>query len=331
MVFERRQAGFVIVVVLCMVMLMTVLLLIFNSRCRADLLSAAGFRKSQQALSCAQAGLNIAIAGLMSDSDLPRLLGRTHYFDVDEAGCAVTIIDESAKLNVNLLKHEHGDLDRPKVDHLLRLIDVLNRSRSAHPRIRYGLVPAVIDWIDKDDEVTSLPFVNHGNTGAESFHYSRLATPYRCKNASLEAADELLLVKGITPEVFDRMSDHVTVYGQGQININCATEEVIESLAEEMDSALARMLVAKRKAKPFESIAEIRDAPGMTQSLFNKIRGSISVGPAGTEQYYNIVAEGKVDETTCTVSAVLRKDTRAKTVDVVWYKELNPADVIDTR
>jgi len=312
-------------------MLMTVLLLIFNSRCRADLLSAAGFRKSQQALSCAQAGLNIAIAGLRSNPDLPRLLGRTHYFDIDDSGCAVTIIDECAKLNMNLLKHENGDLNRPKLDHLLRLIDVLNRGRNTHPRIHYGLVPGVIDWIDEDDEVTTLPFVHSDNMGAESFHYSRLATPYRCKNAPLEVADELLLVKGITHEVFDRMSDHVTVYGQGQININCATEQVIESLAEEMDSALARMIVEKRKAKPFESIAEIRDVPGMTESVFDKIRGSISVGPAGTEQYYSIVAEGKVDETARTVSAVLRKDARAKTVDVVWYKELYPADVIDTR
>lgn len=325
---EQKRKGFVVVVVLCTVMLMSVLLLGFNSRCRRALRTADEFRKSRQALNCARAGLNIAIAALRSGADrssdgtFAGPVGGRHSFDADAGTCVVTVIDESGKLNVNLLKDRTGQLDRARVNQVLRLIDVVNRGRAVRGKISYGLVPAMIDWIDKDEEVTLLPFVRSDNRGAESLYYTGLANPYGCSNSPLDTTDELILVKGVTPEVFEGIRDYVTVYGEGRININSAPPRVIESLAEQMDSVLARMIIKRRKIKPFESIAEIKDVPGMTESIYNSIKGLISVGPAGNEQYYNVLAEGEVDEVIRTVSAVLRRNVRSKTVDVVLYKEL---------
>ena len=54
-----QRSGFVVVVVLCMIMLLSVLLLGFNHKSRANLNVVDGVRKSEQARKCSRAGLNI--------------------------------------------------------------------------------------------------------------------------------------------------------------------------------------------------------------------------------------------------------------------------------
>lgn len=321
---ERR--GFVVVVVLCMLLCLAVLLLGFNYQSRTNLHTVDDFQKSAQALNCAKAGLNVAIAAIKDIGDnntnktLLNLASEENSFDIGDGKCSITIAEESGKLNVNLLKDKSSRLNRTGIEQLLRLIDLLNQEHSDHSHIGYGLVPAIIDWTDGDDKVTHLPFIKHENSGAESGYYGRLEPPYRCKNASLDTTEELLLVKGITREVFKRMRDYVTVYGDGEININCAPKRVIESLSEKMDPVLAQMIIDRRKFKPFGSIVELRDVPGMTDSIYNTIRKSATVSPA--DQYYHVTSRGSVDKLNSTILAILGKNTKTKNVEVISYKEL---------
>ena len=321
---ERR--GFVVVVVLCMIICLAVLLLGFNYQSRTNLRAVDDFKKSAQALNCAKAGLNVAIAAIKDTNDiqtnktLPNLFSEENTFDVGDGQCSITITEENGKLNVNLLKDKNGRLNRTRIDQLLRLIDLLNQERAGHSYIGYGLVPAIIDWTDNDDKVTYLPFIKHENSGAESGYYGNLETPYKCKNAPLDTTEELPLVKGITPQVFDRIRDYVTVNGDGKININCASKRVIESLSEKMDPVLAQMIIDRRKFKPFGSIVELRDVPGMTDSIYNTIRKTATVSPA--DQYYHVTSRGNVDRPNSTIVAILRKNMKTKNVDVILYKEL---------
>jgi len=320
---ERR--GFVVVVVLCMIICLAVLLLGFNYQSRTNLRAVDDFKKSAQALNCAKAGLNIAIAAIKDTGDiqtnktLPNLVSEENTFDVGDGKCSITITEENGKLNVNLLKDKSGKLNRTRVDQLLQLIDLLNQEHVDHSHIGYGLVPAIIDWTDSDDKVTYLPFIKHENSGAESGYYGELETPYKCKNASLDTTEELLLVKGITPQVFERIRDYVTVNGDGKININCASKRVIESLSEKMDPVLAQMIIDRRKFKPFGSIVELRDVPGMTDGIYNTIRKTATVSPA--DQYYHVTSRGSVDRPKSTIVAILRKNTKTKNVDVILYRE----------
>jgi len=323
---KTKRRGFVLVVVLCMLICLAVLLLGFNYQSRTNLHTVDDFKKSAQALNCAKAGLNVAIAAIKDTDDtktnktLLNPVSEENTFDIDDGKCSITITEESAKLNVNLLKDKNGRLNRAGIDQLLRLIDLLNQEQSDHSHIGYGLVPAIIDWTDGDDKVTYLPFIKHENSGAESGYYGRLETPYRCRNASLGTTEELLLVKGITPQVFERMRDYITVYGDGKININCAPKRVIESLSEKMDPVLAQMIIDRRKFKPFGSIAELRDVPGMTDGIYNAIRKSVTVSPA--DQYYHVRAQGNVDKAGRTITAILGKNLKTKNVEVISYKEL---------
>jgi general secretion pathway protein K len=323
---EIKQKGFIVVLVLSMVGLLAVLLLGFNYKSRANLLAAGDFQQSQQALNCARAGLNIAIAAIRDSEDiltnkkLANLFSEQTAFPVGAGNCSITVTDETGKLNVNLLTGKDGKLNRARIDQLLRLIDLLNRQEPGLSHIGYGLVPAIIDWMDTDDEVTCLAFVKGENSGAESDYYAGLEPPYRCRNKPLDTTQELLLLKGVTPEVFNRIRDYVTVKGDGKVNINSAPKLVIESLSQELNPALAQMIIDRRKIKPFDSVVELRDVPGMTDGLYNSIRDMVTISP--TDQHYLVTSRGNVDRINSTISAMLKKNMQTKNVDVVLYKEL---------
>jgi len=320
-----QRSGFVVVVVLCMIMLLSVLLLGFNYKSRANLNVVDGVRRSEQALNCARAGLNIAIAIIRDTNDihtnrtLLELISGEKTFAVGDGECSITITEENSRLNVNLLKDKNGKLDRTRTEQLLRLIDLLNKEQTGHSHIGYSLVSSIIDWTDSDDEVTNLPFIQHENLGAESSYYNKLQVPYSCKNAPLDTTEELLLVKGITREVFDRICDYVTVYGDGKININSASRQVIECLSEKMDAVLAEMIIDRREFKPFDSIEELRDVPGMTDGIYNNIKKTATVG--STDQYYHVISQGNVDQLSRTTVAILERNMETKNVEVVLYKE----------
>jgi general secretion pathway protein K len=322
---KTKQKGFIVIVVLCMIICLAVLLLGFNYQSRNNLRAVGDFQKSAQALNCAKAGLNIAIAAIKNSEDTPihkrspDLLSDENTFDIDEGNCSITVTEENCKLNVNLLKDKNGQPNRTRIDQLLRLIDLLNNEGTGQSHIGYGLVPSIIDWTDSDDQVTYLPFIKYENSGAESAYYGNLDSPYSCRNAPFEVTEELLLVKGITQDVFERMRDYITVYGNGRVNINHASKLVIESLSEKMDTVLAQMIIDRRRIKPFNSITELRDVPGMTDNIFNAIRKTATV--SSTSQYYHVTSRGSVGHRNCTIVAILRKNMKTENVEVVLYKE----------
>ena len=119
------------------------------------------------------------------------------------------LIDEERKININV-----AALD--VLQNGLVLAGALSSSKAA------DIAAAIIDWRDTDDDETP--------GGAETRYYEFLTPPYRCKNGNFETIAELLLVKGITPELFSIIPGHFTVYGRGKININTAGSEVLKSM-----------------------------------------------------------------------------------------------------
>jgi general secretion pathway protein K len=226
--------------------------------------------------------------------------------------------DEQGKLNLNRLTDPNGQLDRTRIDQVLRLIDLANRDDAGEP-IGYGIVPAIIDWIDEDNRMTCLEFIERQNTGAESDYYLGREPPYFCANRPLETPEELLLVKGLTAQVYRRLAPYVTVYGDGLVNINTAPKRVIESLCEQMDPALTQVIVERRRVRPFRSLEELRQVQGMTEVIYDRIQRLITVESAGL--YYRLQATGQVDNLSRTVSAILRRNKGDGTVDIVRYTE----------
>jgi general secretion pathway protein K len=269
--------------------------------------------------------LGIAVAAIRDANDLldnPRfakLRTGQETFSVGTGTCSVTITGADGCLNVNNLKSQSGQLDRRRIDQLLRLIDLINRDRAGSERISYSLVPALIDWIDQDDDITQLPFVNRDNRGAENRYYATLTPAYPCRNRPMDTIEELSWVKGVTPEAFAVLRDLLTTVGQGRININTAPRLIIECLSEQMDPVLTQVIVQRRAVKPFRHVAELKEVPGMTDNVYETIRDTITTG--SDQQHYRVSTRGKVGDRICEVEALLRRNTKAGNVDIVQYRE----------
>lgn len=322
---KQRQNGFVLVLVLGLVLLLSAVLFGFNRKTLTRMETAENFREFEQALHCARAGLGIAIATIRDVNDLcndPRyakLRTGKEVFSIGEGTCTLTIAGASGQLNVNRLKDTDGTLDRTRIDQLLRLIDLINRDHPDSPRIGYGLVPALIDWIDADDEVTRLAFINHDNQGAENHYYATLTPAYRCRNHPMETIEQLYGAKGVTPEALPILRDLLTTAGEGRVNINAAPKLILECLSEQMDPVLAQMIVQHRELKPFANVTELKDVPGMTDNIFQAIRNTITADAA--DAHYRVSTRGKVGNRICEIEALLHRNTEAGNVDIVLYRE----------
>ncbi len=126
--------------------------------------------------------------------------------------------DEERKLNLNALNNAN-------VGVLVELLALLGVEEST----AQSIAAATVDWRDTDDEVTM------GNKGAEGAYYESLSRPFKVKNRPFDHLEELLLVKGMTLNIFDNLKDLVTVYPkeapQLLINFSTASPLVLRALA----------------------------------------------------------------------------------------------------
>jgi general secretion pathway protein K len=322
----NRHRGFVLVVVLGTVVALCALLVGFAQATRTSLNQADGFYRAEQAWNGAWGGLQIAAALIRDVNDAgadPAALSlpaTESVYAVGDANCALTITEENGLVNVNRLVGTDGKFDRPHVEQFLRLLDVLNREKTDAPPLEYGLVPALIDWVDRDDEVTCLPFVQRDNLGAENDYYQRRSPPYPCRSAPVNAVEELSAVRGMTPEVFARLRPLLTCVGDGKIDLNAAPKAVLQSLSQPMDAVLADLIVQQRTLQPFRTTAELRRVPGMTDAVWHDLETLGTVRPS--QRYYRVTARGSRRDYRCTVQAVLRRNPQAATVDIIQYREL---------
>jgi hypothetical protein len=91
------------------------------------------------------------------------------------------LMDESAKLNLNVLQKLQLTEDQER--NLLMGL----------PGMTQEIADAILDWVDVDD--------NSRLYGVETDYYESQSPAYSCKNGPLETIDELLLVRGVTPEL----------------------------------------------------------------------------------------------------------------------------------
>lgn len=133
--------------------------------------------------------------------------------------------DEEGKININMLD--------PNV-----LSTFFQKVGGAEQELADMIAYSVVDWRDTDNSLS------HPEYGAEDDYYEDLEIPYESKDEKFESIEELLLVRGMTPEIFEKVEPFVTVYGVGVVNINTAPREVLIGLG--MDEVLADKIMLFR-------------------------------------------------------------------------------------
>jgi len=337
---KNRNRGFVLIAVLLVISVLVAIIVEFNYESRIKFHLSDNFHNASKALNCAEAGVSIAIASLekntniLSDKRFMPLFSGGIQIPVEDGYCTIEVNDESGKININTLKTSDGKIVRSRVDQILKLIDLLNYKYQEGPVISYSLIPAIIDWVDYDNEVTYLPFIKRDNRGAESNYYMDLVEPYRCNNAPIETLDELLLVKGMTETVFygsagdetqniepvEGIQKYLTIYGDGKVNINEASPIVVQSLSDKMNPSIVQSIVEQRSIKRFENIGQLQNIPGMTPQLYESVRGLITVKPKN--RYYNVIVTGVSGEFMRKVQIVLKRDSDTVRIETILREEL---------
>ena len=125
---------------------------------------------------------------LVLDDESPQGRGRFTFVApaIDDegnvAGLRYGLEDESTRLNLNILTL--ADEQVPDGGRTLLM---------ALPGMTEDVADAILDWLDEDD--TPREF------GAEVDYYSGMSPPYAPKNGPVSTVEELLLVRGMTPEL----------------------------------------------------------------------------------------------------------------------------------
>jgi general secretion pathway protein K len=178
-----------------------------------------------------------------------------------------TITDEDGKLNINTAS--------------LQQLKNLVKNMGLETDEVDTVVDSIIDWRDSNDL--------HMLNGAEEDYYQSLQMPYSCKDAPFDVVEELLLVRGVTPEIFygsDKkekekeyrgLVKYLTTWGTRKINVNTAPQEVLEAL---LGIQVAEDIVTQREENPLYDVRQAARG-GKLKSMFFTIvsTGKTSDGP----------------------------------------------------
>lgn len=184
-----------------------------------------------------------------------------YFISIKDVGCDVHIEDEGGKINLNTINDENKEF----------FIDFLT-TNDVEEKEAQVITDSILDWKDKDD-------LHHIN-GAETPYYESLPDPYKAKNAPFDSTEELLLVKGVTPLIFDEISGGVTVFGSEKININFAGSDVLKSIPginEDIAEELSKYIEEIGPIKNEEELRSIFFGLGIAGASFEDIRKYITL------------------------------------------------------
>jgi general secretion pathway protein K len=192
-----------LITLMILVLIVSLVWEVFRLGARAAQTGAYG-RDSIRAELAAEAGIAAARIALREDADdneydtLDEIWSRpAPPIELGEGTIRIVVEDEERKINLNRLVLPNGYApDDQRLAVFRRLLEILETEPS--------LADAIVDWLDNDDT----PRVG----GAESGFYLSQKFSYQAKNDFFDTVDELRLVRGITPEVFDTLRPFVTVY-----------------------------------------------------------------------------------------------------------------------
>ncbi len=320
-------AGVALVVVMWVVLVLSLLISGFAFTMHVETRVASYARKRQHAEALARSGVELARRELILDVmtatnstyDARNQPWATNEWYVNHAlgdgVLNVVVTDEESKIPVN----------RASPEQLRRLMILMEVDEGEIDII----VDSVVDWMDENDL--------HQLNGAEDEYYLSLEPPYRAKNAALDRIEELLMVRGVTPELFyglpataeeeavPGLVEFLTATSAGRINVNTAAPLVLQALLGLDDLQLEAVLNRRdggdgewgtEDDQPFQSLGEFFPVvAGLTQEVQNQLQSVLTVN----SEYFTVRATGDVGHVKRTIVAVLHR--HGAQVTIVGWRE----------
>jgi len=162
----------------------------------------SGIKEKAIAQALAEAGINYATLMLLSADPERNWKSNNSLYELNYAGKKIRILiaDESGKISINYA-------DKQQLQQLLGFIPVEEATADS-------LSDAIIDWRDKDDLMA--------DNGAEKQQYINAGFKYVPRNDLFNSVEELQMVMGMTPEIYQQLENMISVYTK-KPEINPAT------------------------------------------------------------------------------------------------------------
>lgn len=307
---RRDERGMALLITIMTLSLLTAVTIQYHKVTWHKFIVSDNFKRGIQLKAITESGVNIALASLANDQDENNSdaltdpwakLDQENFNLLFPAGTLeLAVQDLSGRLQINSIVDTKNsgisDQLRTILENLLTSGDYPIEEEAEAEEI----VDALVDWIDENDI--------ESDHGAETSYYQSLDPPYSAKNGPVDNIDELLLVRGITPELFfgtentPGLKNVLTVYGDdGKININTIDPVLLKNM---------NLLITEDLAEQFD---EYRREDGNSES-FNKSDWYKDIGWPGdielnteiltTESFYfQITASGTFDTLSWTMVA----------------------------
>jgi general secretion pathway protein K len=171
---------------------------------------------------------------------------------IDTAVATGLLRDAQSKFNINNLIDANGNRRTADVDVFVRLLKSL--------KLNTELANAIVDWIDKDDDVS-------GSGGAENGYYwsvaNRLSGGYGAANKPILVIDELLRVKGMDEASFRRLAPFITALPTSnnertKININTTSAELLAAIFDDVGDDVIADTIRLREL-PYKDAGDIKE------------------------------------------------------------------------
>ena len=327
MVSLKNSQGVALVMVLWVITILSVVVLEFCYAMRTEVNITRNYQEELRLYAAAQGSAQRAIAELILKHD-PRMQqlrktvqegevpaesrewvtdGREYPLPFEEVEGVVRVLGEAGKVNINRVS-----------DAVLRkIMNTLGLEGEA----RDMAVDSILDWRDPDDFIR----IN----GAENEYYQSLKEPYDCKNGNFDSVEELLLVRGITPELFYgkkikgkegetakeapvALKDLFSIYAAGeQIDLNSASLPVLRVVLA-LPLEVCRQILKAREEKGFLNLQDLLQRVPEITPFLTEIQRLILFGVMNP--YYTVEARGKSKEGSSVrgIRMVVKVDSREK-------------------
>lgn len=233
----RRERGLALLSVLWVTALLATLAAGFTADTRTESRLARNQLLNAQAEALADAGVHRGVLWLYGrdlDAAWERSAAR-YSFRLARGRIRVEIIDEDAKVDLN-------GAPAPLLEGLIRAIGV-------EPEAATTLAARIVDYRDPDQEPEA--------SGAEDGDYDALGLDHEAKDAPFTMLNELLLVAGMSAEVYERLRPHVTVHtGSAGVDPQRASPTVLAAIPGMTPEMVETLLALDPDEDPYEAIDE---------------------------------------------------------------------------
>ncbi len=194
MFVNHTYKGFALITVLWITAFLAVIAGSVSYQARASLGLANNTVGSLKTKHAAEGALFLSVHKLINRDELQgfKLKKPNYSYEIDDVKITVSVVDESGKVDINL-----APIDLLKT---LFIAVGLNEKNSALISDTIG------DWRDRD----GLKRID----GAEDQDYAANGFAYESKDDEFDSIDELSLVLGMTPEIFNKIKPYITVHAQ---------------------------------------------------------------------------------------------------------------------